>query len=293
MASNNAASPGTVFDIDDPELPKAIRKAAFTSAGFPYDHKLDKDEYASHLIALQKQLVRMQMHNQQVGRRIVLVFEGRDAAGKGGAIKRYMENLNPRVNRIAALPKPSDRERGEWYFQRYINHLPSAGETTLFDRSWYNRGGVEPVMGFCTPAESASFLIAAPRFERMLVDDGIHLFKFWLNIGKEMQLMRFHERRHDPLKVWKLSPIDLKALDKWDEYSLARDEMLEATDSPHAPWTVILANDKRRSRIAVIQTVLAALDYEGKNEAAIGPIDTKVVMDVPRFLDKQAKLDKD
>ncbi len=287
MASSSNAPATFAFDIEDPELPKAIRKAALGSSGYPYDHKLDKDEYASHLIALQKQLVRLQTHLQVTGQRIALIFEGRDAAGKGGTIKHYLEHLNPRINRIAALPKPSDREQGEWYFQRYIDHLPSAGETTLFDRSWYNRAGVEAVMGFCSPAETASFLIAAPRFERMIVDDGIHLFKFWLDIGKEMQLLRFHDRRHDPLKVWKLSPVDLKALDKWDEYSDARNEMLEATDSPHAPWTVILSNDKRRTRLAAIQTVLAALDYDGKNDAAIGPIDKKIVMDAQTFLKRE------
>lgn len=272
------------FDIEDPDLPKSVRKAALGSSGYPYEHKLDKDEYASHLIALQKQLVRLQTHLQTTGQRVALVFEGRDAAGKGGTIKNYLSYLNPRVNRIAALPKPSDRERGEWYFQRYVSHLPSEGETTLFDRSWYNRAGVERVLGFCTPAESASFLIAAPRFERMIVEDGIHLFKFWLDIGREMQVKRFHDRRHDPLKVWKLSPVDLKALEKWDDYSAARDDMLAATDAPYAPWTVILSNDKRRARIGAIQTVLSALDFEGKHEASIGPIDKKVVMDAQTFL---------
>ena len=287
MASDTSASAIESFNIEDPDLPKPIKKAALGSGNYPYEHKLDKKEYASHLVALQKQLVRLQDHLQQSGERVALVFEGRDSAGKGGAIKRYVQHINPRINRVVALPKPSDRERGEWYFQRYVTHLPSAGETTLFDRSWYNRAGVERVMGFCTPAETEAFLIAAPRFERMIVDDGIHLFKFWLNIGREMQLKRFHARRHDPLKVWKLSPVDLKALDKWDDYTAARDAMLHATDSPQAPWTVILANDKRRSRISVIQTVLNGLDYDGKDEAAIGPIDTKVVMSARAFLNRE------
>lgn len=285
MASNKSAV--DTFDIDNPDLPKAINKAALSSSNYPYKHKLDKDEYASHLIALQKQLIHLQAHLQANDGRVVLIFEGRDAAGKGGAIKRYLQHLNPRVNRIAALPKPSDRERGEWYFQRYVDRLPSAGETTLFDRSWYNRAGVERVMGFCTPAQSAAFLISAPRFERMVVDDGISVFKFWLDIGQEMQFKRFHDRRHDPLKVWKLSPVDLKALDKWDAYSEARDDMLEATDSPHAPWTVILSNDKRRSRLAVIQTVLSGLDFSGKDADAIGPIDNKIVMDAQTFLKRE------
>ena len=285
MASNDSAV--DTFDIDNPDLPKAIGKAALGSSNYPHKRKLDKDEYASHLIALQKQLIHLQAHLQANGGRVVLIFEGRDAAGKGGAIKRYLQHLNPRINRIAALPKPSDRERGEWYFQRYVDRLPSAGETTLFDRSWYNRAGVERVMGFCTPAQSAAFLISAPRFERMVVDDGISVFKFWLDIGQEMQFKRFHDRRHDPLKVWKLSPVDLKALDKWDAYSEARDDMLEATDSPHAPWTVILSNDKRRARLAVIQTVLSGLDFSGKDADAIGPIDNKIVMDAQTFLKRE------
>ncbi len=284
MNAKNTFSEIDGFDIENPKLPKSIRKAALGSSGYPYSEKLDKKDYASHLIALQKQLVRLQTHAQKTDMRIALVFEGRDSAGKGGTIKRYLEYLNPRVNRIAALPKPSDRERGEWYFQRYIPHLPSTGETTLFDRSWYNRGGVEPVMGFCTPDEADAFLIAVPRFEHMIVHDGIHLFKFWLDIGREMQLMRFHARRHNPLKVWKLSPIDLKALDKWDDYSAARDRMLEASDSSYAPWTVVLANDKKRARLAVIQTVLDALDYEGKDVEAIGTIDDTIVMDAKSFL---------
>jgi polyphosphate kinase len=287
MTSTPSATVAPVFDIEDPVLPKPIREAALLSGGYPYDHRLAKKQYASHLIALQKQLVRLQTYAQKTGLRIVIVFEGRDAAGKGGTIKRYLENLNPRSNRIAALPKPSDRERGEWYFQRYIDHLPSSGETVLFDRSWYNRAGVERVLGFCTPAESEAFLIAAPRFERMIVEDGIRLFKFWLNIGREMQLKRFHDRRHDPLKVWKLSPVDLLALEHWDDYTIARNEILEATDAPCAPWTVVLANDKRRARIGVIQTVLDALDYDGKDEDAIGAIDKKIVMDAQTFLKRE------
>ncbi|MBU1176267.1 MAG: polyphosphate kinase 2 [Alphaproteobacteria bacterium] len=287
MAFDKTASAIGGFDIENPELDASIGKAALASGNYPHAHKLDKDDYASYLVALQKQLVRLQGHLQATGRRVVLVFEGRDAAGKGGTIKRYIENLNPRINHVAALPKPSDRERGEWYFQRYVDYLPSAGETTLFDRSWYNRAGVEPVMGFCTPAETENFLIAAPRFERMIVDDGIHLYKFWLNIGREMQLKRFHDRRHDPLRVWKLSPIDLKALDKWDAYTEARNAMLAATDSPHAPWTVILANDKRRARLSVIQTVLDGLDFDGKDKKAIGTIDTRIVMGAEAFLKRE------
>ena len=278
------SDPVLSFDIDNPDLPAATDKAALGSGGFPYGKKLDRDEYDTQLYALQKELVKLQSHMQTKGERIVLVFEGRDAAGKGGTIKTVLENLNPRYNLIAALPKPNDRERTQWYFQRYVDWLPAAGEMVLFDRSWYNRAGVEPVMGFCTPEETENFLDEAPEFEKRLTKDGIRLFKFWLSIGREMQLKRFHDRRHDPLKTWKLSPIDLEALKKWDAYSVARDRMLKRTDSHHAPWTVIRANDKRRLRINVIRTLLAGFDYEGKNKKAIGQIDEKIVLSAETFL---------
>jgi polyphosphate kinase 2 len=272
------------FDLDNPDLPGFIKKAALTSGGFPYDEKLDSDDYDTQLLALQKQLVLLQAHMAKAGERIVLVFEGRDAAGKGGTIKTILQNLNPRYNLIAALPKPNDRERTQWYFQRYVDWLPAAGEMVLFDRSWYNRAGVEPVMGFCTPEQTELFLEEAPAFEKRITKDGIRLFKFWLSIGREMQLKRFHDRRHDPLKVWKLSPIDIEALSKWDAYSKARDEMLKKTDSHHAPWTVIRANDKRRLRLNVIRTVLNGFDYEGKDNKAIGRIDEKIVLSADEFL---------
>ena len=272
------------FDIENPELPKHIKKHAMQSGGYPYEDKLDGDVYEAQMYALQKQLVLLQAHLAASGERVMIVFEGRDAAGKGGTIKTYLENLNPRYNLIAALPKPNDRESTQWYFQRYVDWLPAAGETVLFDRSWYNRAGVEKVMGFCTPDQTEHFLEEAPHFEKRLTKDGIHLFKFWLSIGREMQLKRFHDRRHDPLKVWKLSPIDLEALDKWDAYTVARDEMLERTNSEHAPWRVIRANDKRRGRIAVIQHVLDHLTFAGKDIAAIGEIDPKIRMTAPDFL---------
>ena len=272
------------FDIENPDLPKSIKKAALTSGDYPYADKLEEDAYADALLALQKQLVLLQANLMESKERVMIVFEGRDAAGKGGTIKAYTENLNPRQNIHVALPKPSDREQTQWYFQRYVDWLPAAGETVLFDRSWYNRAGVEPVMGFCTPEQSAEFLIEAPRFEHMLTNDGIHLFKFWLDIGREMQLKRFHDRRHDPLKVWKLSPIDSQALPRWDAYSKARDVMLESTDTDDAPWTVIRANDKRRARIGAIQTVLKNLDFKGKDKDAIGKTDDKIVLTAREFL---------
>jgi len=272
------------FDIDNPDLPKAIRKAALGSGEFPYAEKLDDDDYDTQMYGLQKQLVAHQAHMAKAGTRVVIIFEGRDAAGKGGTIKRFLENLNPRYNMIAALPKPNDRERTQWYFQRYIDWLPAAGEMVLFDRSWYNRAGVEPVMGFCTPEQTELFLDEAPEFEKRLTNDGIRIFKLWLSIGREMQLKRFHDRRHDPLKTWKLSPIDLEALNKWDDYSAARDRMLERTDSKHAPWTVLRANDKNRLRLNAIRTVLHALDYEGKNADELGEIDHKIVLSADEFM---------
>lgn len=272
------------FDIENPELPKAIKKNAMTSGGYPYEDKLDDEIYEAHMYELQKQLVALQAHLAASAERVMIVFEGRDAAGKGGTIKTYLENLNPRYNIIAALPKPNSRESTQWYFQRYIDWFPAGSETVLFDRSWYNRAGVEPVMGFCTPEQTEHFLEEAPEFERRITRDGIHFFKFWLSIGREMQLKRFHDRRHDPLKVWKLSPIDLEALQKWEAYSAARDVMLTRTDCAHAPWTVIRANDKRRGRIAVIQTVLDRLTYAGKDAQAIGKIDTSIRLTAPEFL---------
>ena len=272
------------FDLDNPKLPKAIDERALTSGNYPYEERIDKDLYGERLEALQIELVKLQAHHLKDGGRTVLLFEGRDAAGKGGAIKTYLEYLNPRFNINVALPKPSDRESSQWYFQRYVDWMPAAGETVLFDRSWYNRAGVERVMGFCTVGETESFLLEVPRFESMVVNDNIKLFKFWLSIGREMQLKRFHERRHNPLKVWKISPVDLKALHQWDDYTKARDAMLPATDTPHAPWTIVRANDKRRARLGIIQSVLAAIDYKDKDEKAIGTIDGKIVLGVDEFL---------
>lgn len=271
------------FDIEDPKLPKAIKKGAMTSGGYPYEEELETKLYDAQMHELQKQLVLLQAHLSKSGERVMIVFEGRDAAGKGGTIKRYLENLNPRYNLIAALPKPNDRERTQWYFQRYVDWFPAGGETVLFDRSWYNRAGVEPVMGFCTPEQTETFLDEAPQFEKRITNDGIHLFKFWLSIGREMQLKRFHDRRHDPLKVWKLSPVDIEALGKWDAYSSARDEMLKRTDTSYAPWMVIRANDKLRGRLNVIRNVLDRLDFAGKSPDAIGEIDRKICLSAEEF----------
>jgi len=272
------------FDIDDPKLPKPIRQAALASGGFPYPETMADEEYEAQLHDAYLQLALLQEHMAKAGPRVVIVFEGRDAAGKGGVIDAYRENLNPRYTITAALPKPSDREATQWYFQRYVDWLPARGETVLFDRSWYNRAGVEPVMGFCTPEQTTQFLEAAPRFEQMLASDGILLFKFWLYIGREMQMKRFHDRRHDPLKRWKISPVDAEALARFDDYSAARDRMLRATDTASAPWTIVLSNDKKRSRLNIIRSVLHRVDYEGKDRGQIGAVDDKIVLDAKTFL---------
>ena len=272
------------FDIENPELAKWVRKGALKSGGYPYDDRLDEDEYVKRLTALQLELVKLQAHQLKIGGRLIIVFEGRDAAGKGGAIDAFREHLNGRYWLDVALPRPSDREKTQWYFQRYVDWLPAAGEAALFDRSWYNRAGVEPVMGFCTPEETEAFLDDAPRFEKMLVKDNIQLFKFWLAIGREMQLKRFHDRRHDPLKQWKISDIDIAALGKWDSYTDAAHRMLKETHTEQAPWHVVLANDKRRARLEIIRTVLLAIDYEGKDPAVVGETDDKIVVDPDRFV---------
>ncbi len=274
------------FDIDNPELPKAIDEAAMASGGFPYDKKIKSKAYEKELVALQTELVMLQTHIQTTGERIVALFEGRDSAGKGGCISRFMAHLNPRHARSVALTKPTETEQGQWYFQRYVPHLPAKGDIVLFDRSWYNRAGVERVMGFANEDQVADFLRDAPQFEALLVQDGIKLFKFYLTIGREMQLKRFHQRRHDPLKQWKLTDIDLKAIPKWDDYTRAQTEMFRYTHTAAAPWTIIHANDQRRARLETIRTVLTAIDYAGKDKKAVGTVDPKIAGSGPEFLGK-------
>lgn len=274
------------FDVDTPELPDWVTKKAMSSGGYPYDKKLDKDTFKTDLERLQIELVKVQAWQQATGKRVIVLFEGRDAAGKGGAIHETRAYMNPRTARIVALTKPTETEQGQWYYQRYITHFPSAGEFILFDRSWYNRAGVEPVMGFCTPEQYEHFLTQTPRFEKMIVDEGITLIKIWLEIGREMQLMQFHQRRHDPLKVWKLSPMDIEALTRWDDYTEKRDRMFKETHTDKAPWTVVRANDRRRARLHVIRHILTRLDYTGKDPVAIGEIDDKILGSGPDFLKK-------
>jgi polyphosphate kinase 2 len=271
------------FDLDDPKLLKEIDDAALKSGGYPYDKKLDREPYEQALLNLQIELTRLQAHNLKTRERILILYEGRDGAGKGTCIKAFTEHLNPRNTRSVALGKPTETERGQIYFQRYAVHLPTAGETVLFDRSWYNRAGVERVMGFCSEDELAVFLREAPEFEGLLVRDGIRLFKFFLTVGREMQLKRFHERRHNPLKQWKLSPIDLQALGHWDDYSKAQIEMFRFTHTAIAPWTVIRANDQRRARLETIRTVLSAIEYEGKDKKAVGRADPLIAGNGPEF----------
>jgi polyphosphate kinase 2 len=212
------------------------------------------------------------------------LFEGRDAAGKGGTISVTRQYMNPRTARNVALPKPTEKERGEWYFQRYVAHFPAAGEFVTFDRSWYNRGVVEPVMGFCTPGEHQKFLEEVPHFERMIANEGIHFFKFWLDIGREMQLKRFHDRRHSDLKIWKFSPVDVAGMSKWDDYTEKRDTMIARTHKPYAPWIVVRANDKRRARLAAIRRILLTVPYADRELKAIGAQDHRIIGEGPKAL---------
>ena len=273
-----------VFDIDDPVLPDWVDEQALESGGYPYKKKLKDDEYLDELRKLQAELVKVQFWLQATGKRVMALFEGRDAAGKGGAIQASSAHMNPRLARVVALAKPTEREQGQWYFQRYIAQFPTSGEFVLFDRSWYNRAGVEPVMGFCTPKQYEDFLHQAPQLEKIIAHEGIFFFKFYLDIGREMQIKRFHDRRHDPLAVWKLSSMDIAALTKWGDYSEKRDRMLKETHTQFAPWTVIHANDKRRARLNLIRHMLKTIDYDGKDKDAIGALDDKIIGSGPGFL---------
>ncbi len=247
------------------------------SGGYPYRNLMARKSYERQKYQLQVELLKLQAWVKETGQRVVILFEGRDAAGKGGTIKRFMEHLNPRGARVVALEKPSEVERGQWYFQRYVQHLPTRGEITLFDRSWYNRAGVEHVMGFCTDAEYQEFMRETPEFERNLVRSGIHLFKFWFSVSRKEQRRRFKERRAHPLKQWKLSPIDMASLDKWDEYTRAKEAMFFHTDTTDSPWTVIKSDCKKRARLNAMRYVLNSLPYSNKDEAAIGGVDPLLV----------------
>ncbi|MBL8589193.1 MAG: polyphosphate kinase 2 [Methylobacteriaceae bacterium] len=280
-----AAPAASAFDMKAP-LPKRIEQAAFASGGFLHKEKMDGARYEEELRRLQIELQKAMSWVRETGARVAVVFEGRDAAGKGGAIKRLTEHLNPRYARIVALTKPTETEAGQWYFQRYVAHMPTRGEMAIFDRSWYNRAGVEPVFGFCTPEQTEQFLREAPEFERMLTRDGVRIIKFFLTVGREMQMKRLSERWGDPLARWKISPIDSQAVDKWDAYSQAFDRMLATTDSSAAPWTVLRANDKKRTRLEVIRHILTVLPYAPHEEKKIGKADPLVTISAAEYVAK-------
>ncbi len=263
--------------------PPSVRKAIETrdkdrilDPDYPYREEMKRHDYDARMDALQLQLVRLMACVKATGRRMVVLFEGRDAAGKGGTIDALRMNLNPRIASVVALSRPSDREAAQWYFQRYVDWLPAKGEIAMFDRSWYNRGVVEHVFGFCTPEERAHFFAQLPSFEGMIVEEGITLVKLWLEVGRAEQLKRFLDREGDPLKQWKLSSIDIDGLPKWDAYTAAIDETLKRSHSRQAPWTVILSDDKKRARIAAIQTVLRAMPFDGRDDAVIGVPDARI-----------------
>ncbi|MFJ5370453.1 polyphosphate kinase 2 [Bosea sp. CER48] len=273
------------FDIEADTLPESIIDAAYHSGDYPYGKRMKRKRYNREMEPLQIELQKLTRWASKQGERIVIVFEGRDGAGKGGTISRFTQHLNPRQARIVALPKPSDTEKGQWYLQRYAAEMPTSGEIVFFDRSWYNRAGVERVMGFCTPEQTEHFLREAPIFESMLAHDGIRLIKLFLTIGREMQMTRLHARWHDPLKRWKLSPIDFEAIPRFDDYSRAFDEMLGRTSTEAAPWHVVRSNDKLRARLNAIRHVLGAIPYADKDERAIGKLDEEIVIPVDRYLD--------
>ncbi len=263
---------------DDPVLIDPDGRAVDTwRENYPYDDRMPREEYDEAKYQLQVELLKFQKWTADTDSKHVLLFEGRDAAGKGGTIKRFMEHLNPRYARTVALTKPSDREQNQWYFQRYVKYLPTAGEMVLFDRSWYNRGGVERVMGFASPPEYEQFMDQAPLFERMLVDSGISLTKFWFSVTQSEQRTRFIIRQIDPVRQWKLSPIDLESLDKWDDYTAAKETMIRRTDTEWAPWTTIKSNDKKRARVNAMRYFLAQFDYEGKDTSVVRESDPLIV----------------
>jgi len=254
-----------------------VKQVKSSESNYPYDIKIGRDDYEAMKRELQIEILKMQKWVKENDKRIVMLFEGRDAAGKGGTIKRVMEHLNPRGARVVALDKPNEREKGQWYFQRYLQHLPTEGEMVLFDRSWYNRAGVERVMGFATPQQYTQFMHQVPEVERMLVADGVILMKFWFSVGRKEQLRRFSARKTDPLKQWKLSPMDLASLDRWDEYTKAKEDMFFYTNTNECPWTVIKSNDKKRARLACMRFILDSLPYDGKDTNVVGQPDPLIL----------------
>ncbi|MGW0201419.1 polyphosphate kinase 2 [Nonomuraea sp. NPDC003201] len=275
------STPGLIVDDSDDDDPVLLRPdgSPFDTwrEHYPYPERMQRQEYDRVKRLLQIELLKLQYWVKANGERLVILFEGRDAAGKGGTIKRFMEHLNPRGATVVALEKPSERERTQWYFQRYIAHLPAAGEIVLFDRSWYNRAGVERVMGFCTEAQCREFMQQAPQFEGALVRDGIRLIKLWFSVTRSEQRTRFIIRQVDPVRQWKLSPMDLASLDRWDDYTVAKEEMFLHTDIAEAPWTVIKSNDKKRGRVEAMRHVLSLFHYDNKDYEVVGTPDPLIV----------------
>jgi len=268
---------------------KDLLKISCAAGDYPYSNKMGVKEYEREKRLLQIELLKVQKWLKTENKKIVTIFEGRDAAGKGGTIKRFTEHLNPRIARVVALEKPTERELGEWYFQRYVNHLPTKGEMILFDRSWYNRAGVEIVMGFCSKHQHLEFMRQAPVFERMLVNSETILFKYWFSVTRQEQLRRFHSRKHDLVKQWKLSPVDVESLDKWDDYTAARESMFFNTDTADAPWIVIKSDDKKRARLACMRHFLHNLDYDDKDTSVVYLPDELVCGSVARMYPDEAK----
>ena len=293
--SDDAGEVGRDFDDDGaepvgrPAAPVTI-EAVFREGVYPYRRKLKRSAYEAEKARLQVELLKVQRWVRRSGTRIVVLFEGRDAAGKGGTIKRFMEHMNPRSARVVALNKPSDVERGQWYFQRYVQHLPTAGEIVLFDRSWYNRAGVERVMGFCSGQEYLEFLRQCPEMERMLVNSGIILFKYWFSVSQDEQAHRFESRETDPLKQWKISPVDVASLDKWQEYTEAKEAMFFYTDTADAPWTVIKSDDKKRARLACMQHFLSNLPYPDKDSAVVTGPDPLIAGSAARVVGREGPM---
>jgi polyphosphate kinase 2 len=275
-ALRKAIKTSSAADVGKPN-PDEELSADWRDGGYPYKNLLRRSVYEKEKFKLQVELLKLQNWVKETGARVVILFEGRDAAGKGGTIKRFMEHLNPRGARVVALEKPTETERGQWYFQRYVQHLPSHGEIVLFDRSWYNRAGVERVMGFCSEKEYHDFVRQAPEFERHLISSGVHLIKFWFSVSREEQRRRFKEREGHPLKQWKLSPIDKASLDKWDDYTRAKEAMFFETDTADSPWTVVKSNCKKRARLNALRYVLHKLPYSDKNLTQVGKLDPLIV----------------
>ena len=274
---NGALPAGDSIEATGPVASHEVIRRAFESGEYPYKDRLSRKDYEESKLKLQTELLKLQLWAQEVGEKFVLLFEGRDAAGKGGTIKWFTEHLNPRTARVVALNKPTDEEKGQWFFQRYVSELPTKGEMVFFDRSWYNRAGVERVMGFCEPTEYLEFMRQTPELERMMVRSGIRLFKYWFSVTQDEQLRRFKSRETDPLKQWKLSPIDKASLGKWGDYTEAKEAMFFYTDTADSPWTIVKSDDKKRARLNCMQHFLNAVDYPDKDVSIATPPDPLIV----------------